>query len=126
MHLRCVYKMHPNYSKMLEYVKQILAVLPRSHVNVIIFGTLTGPRLVEACNSVRLIHTDLSNFLILTSYHGTFPMEEHLSLEEQKSIYQCHDRPTLANSQDRLSSIIHIHLRLLTLEAVGVLGCMVG
>jgi hypothetical protein len=48
---------------MLEYVKQVLAVLPRSHANVLIFGTLTGLRPVEACNSVRLIHTDLPNYL---------------------------------------------------------------
>jgi hypothetical protein len=51
------------YSKMLEYVKQVLAVLPRSHANIVIFGTLTGLRPVEACNSVRLVHTDLSNYL---------------------------------------------------------------
>ena len=52
-----------SYDKMLEYVKQVLAVLPHSHANVIIFGTLTGLRPIEACKSVRLIHTDLSNFL---------------------------------------------------------------
>ena len=52
-----------SYDKMLEYVKQVLAVLPRSHANVVIFGTLTGLRPVEACNSVRLIHTDLPNYL---------------------------------------------------------------
>jgi hypothetical protein len=51
------------YDKMLEYVKQLVAVLPRSHANVVIFGTLTGLRPVEACNSVRLIHTDLDNYL---------------------------------------------------------------
>jgi hypothetical protein len=33
-----------NYDKMLEYVKDVLAVLPRSHANVIIFGTLTDLR----------------------------------------------------------------------------------
>jgi hypothetical protein len=52
-----------SYDKMLEYVKQVLAVLPRSHANVIMFGTLTGLRPVEACNSVRLIHTNLPNYL---------------------------------------------------------------
>jgi len=52
-----------SYDKMLEYIKQLLAVLPRSHANVVIFATLTGLRPVEACNSVRLIHTDLSNYL---------------------------------------------------------------
>jgi hypothetical protein len=41
-----------SYDKMLEYVKQLLAVLPRSHANVVLFGTLTGLRPVEACNSV--------------------------------------------------------------------------
>ena len=51
------------FNKMLEYVKQILAVLPSSHANVIVFGTLTGLRPVEACKSVQLIHTDLSNYL---------------------------------------------------------------
>jgi hypothetical protein len=52
-----------SYNKMLEYVKQVLAVLPRSHANVVIFATLTGLRPVEACKSVQLIHTDLSNYL---------------------------------------------------------------
>jgi len=51
------------YDKMLGYLKQILAVLPRSHANVVIFGTLTGLRPVEACKSVQLIHGDLSNYL---------------------------------------------------------------
>jgi len=54
-----------SYNKMLEYVKQVLAVLPRSHADVIMVGTLTGLRPVEACNSVRLIHTHLSNYLNL-------------------------------------------------------------
>jgi intergrase/recombinase len=52
-----------DYNKMLDYVKQILAVLPRSHANVIMVATLTGLRPVEACKSVRLIHTDLSDYL---------------------------------------------------------------
>ncbi len=52
-----------SYDKMLEYVKHVLAILPRSHANVVMFGTLTGLRPVEACHSVRLIHTDLSNYL---------------------------------------------------------------
>ena len=52
-----------SYDKMLEYVKEILTVLLRSHANVIIFGTLTGLRPVEACKSVQLIHTYLSNYL---------------------------------------------------------------
>ncbi|MFL6495595.1 MAG: hypothetical protein ACJ703_04115 [Nitrososphaera sp.] len=52
-----------NYDKMLEYVKQILTILPRSHAKVVIFGTLTGLRPIEACKSVQLIHTDLSNYL---------------------------------------------------------------
>ena len=51
------------YNKMLEYVKQVLALLPRSHGNVIIFGTLIGLRPVEACKSIQLIHTDISNYL---------------------------------------------------------------
>jgi hypothetical protein len=52
-----------SYNEMLEYVKHILAVLPRSHASGIIFGTLTGLRPVEACKSVQLIHTDLPNYL---------------------------------------------------------------
>jgi hypothetical protein len=52
-----------NYSKMLEYIKQVLSMLPRSHANVITFATLTGLRPVESCNSVQLIHRDLSNYL---------------------------------------------------------------
>jgi hypothetical protein len=52
-----------DYNKMLEYIKQILAVLPSSHANVITFATLTGLRPVEACKGVQLIHTDLSNYL---------------------------------------------------------------
>jgi intergrase/recombinase len=52
-----------SYDKMLEYVKQVLSMLPRSHANVITFATLTGLRPVEACKSVQLIHTDLSNYL---------------------------------------------------------------
>jgi hypothetical protein len=52
-----------SYNKMLEYVKDILTVLPCSHANVIIFATLTGLRPIEACKSVQLIHTDLSNYL---------------------------------------------------------------
>jgi hypothetical protein len=52
-----------SYDKMLEYVKQVLAVLPHSHAHVIIFATLTGLRPIEACKSVQLIHTDLSNYL---------------------------------------------------------------
>jgi hypothetical protein len=51
------------YNKMLEYVKQVPALLPRSHANVIIFGTLIGLRPVEACKSIQLIHTDISNYL---------------------------------------------------------------
>jgi hypothetical protein len=51
------------YDKMVEYVKQILAVLPRSHANVVIFGTLTGLRPIEACKSVQLIHANLSDYL---------------------------------------------------------------
>jgi intergrase/recombinase len=52
-----------SYDKMLEYVKQVLAVLPHSHAHVIIFATLTGLRPIEACKSVQLIHTDLANYL---------------------------------------------------------------
>jgi hypothetical protein len=52
-----------SYDKMLEYIKRVLAVLPRSHANVVIFGTLTGLRPIEACKSVQLIHADLSNYL---------------------------------------------------------------
>ena len=52
-----------SYDKMLEYVKRVLSVLPYSHANVIIFATLTGLRPIEACKSVQLIHTDLSNYL---------------------------------------------------------------
>jgi hypothetical protein len=48
---------------MMEYVKHILAVLPRSHANVIIFGTLTGLRPIEACKSVQIIQTNLPNYL---------------------------------------------------------------
>jgi hypothetical protein len=51
------------YDKMMEYVKQVLPILPRSHANVLIFATLTGLRPVEACKSVQLIHTDLANYL---------------------------------------------------------------
>jgi intergrase/recombinase len=51
------------YNKMLEYIKQVLAVRPRSHANIVVFGTLTGLRPVEACKSVQLTHTDLSNYL---------------------------------------------------------------
>jgi hypothetical protein len=51
------------YNKMLEHIKQILRILPRSHASVIVFGTLTGLRPVEACKNVPLIHTDLSNYL---------------------------------------------------------------
>jgi hypothetical protein len=51
------------YDKMMEYVKHILAVLPRSHANVIIFGTLTGLRPIEACKSVQIIQTNLPNYL---------------------------------------------------------------
>jgi hypothetical protein len=52
-----------DYNKMLEYIRQILAVLPRSHANLIIFGTLTGLRPIEACKSIQLIHADFSNYL---------------------------------------------------------------
>jgi hypothetical protein len=52
-----------SYDNMLKYVKQVLAILPRSHANVVIYGTLTGLRPIEACKSVQLIHTDLSNYL---------------------------------------------------------------
>jgi hypothetical protein len=34
-----------SYNKMLEYIKQLLTVLPRSHANVVIFAALTGLRL---------------------------------------------------------------------------------
>jgi hypothetical protein len=51
------------YNKMLEYTKQVLSILPRSHANVLMFATLTGLRPIEACKSVQLIHTDLSDYL---------------------------------------------------------------
>jgi hypothetical protein len=51
------------YNNMLNYVKQVLAVLPLSHASVGMFGTLTGLRPIEVCKSVQLIHTDLPNYL---------------------------------------------------------------
>ena len=52
-----------SYDKMIEYVKQVLSMLPHLHANVIMFATLTGLRPIEVCSSVHLIHTDLSNYL---------------------------------------------------------------
>ena len=102
------------YNKMLEYVKQILVVLPRAHANVIVFGTLTGLRPMEACKSVQLIHTDLSNYRNFELHLRVFQMEEYLHKKQKKYQLLVYDRSTLANSQDHRSSIIYIHLRLLT------------
>jgi hypothetical protein len=66
------------YNKMLEYIKLLLAVLPRSRANVVVFETLTGRRPVEACNSVELIHTDLSYYLNSDLYLGTLQVEGRL------------------------------------------------
>ena len=41
-------------------------------------------------------------------------MERHFHKNHQKIVYQRHDRPTLADSQDGRPSIIYIHIRLLT------------
>lgn len=76
-----------SYDKMLEYVKQVLAVLPCSHANVIIFATLTGLRPIEACKSVQLIHTDLSNYLNPDLYLRAFQMEGHLHKKNKKILY---------------------------------------
>jgi intergrase/recombinase len=51
------------FDKMLEYIKQVLELLPRSHANVILFDALTGLRPNEACHSIRLMRTDLPNYL---------------------------------------------------------------
>jgi hypothetical protein len=76
------------YNKMLEYIKQVLAVLPRSHANIVVFGTLRGLRPIEACKSVQLIHT---HFVQLPQsrplYLGTFQMEGHLHKNYQKIVY---------------------------------------
>ena len=102
------------YNKMLEYVKHLLATLPRSHANVVVFGTLTGLLPVEACNSVLLIHTNLSNYLNLDLYLGTFQMERHLHKKNKKIIYSVMTDRLLQIAKDadaQSYTSIHAYLR---------------
>jgi hypothetical protein len=75
------------YDKMLVYVKHVLSMLPRSDASVIMFATLTGLRPVEACNSVRLIHTDLSNYLNSDLLSWNISNGRTSSQEAQKILY---------------------------------------
>jgi hypothetical protein len=104
-----------SYNKMLEYVKQVLAVLPRSHANVVIFGTLTGLRPVEACKSVQLIHTDLAIYL-----NSDLFILEHFKWKDifirttKKSFISVMTDRLLQIAKTAGPSIIYIHIRILT------------
>jgi len=52
-----------NYSSMINWLNDTCSKLPKSYSNILIYNTLTGLRPVEACNSISLIHKDLSNYL---------------------------------------------------------------
>src|SRR5581483_2484727 len=52
-----------NYPSMLQWLKDVCRKIPEEYANILIFNTLTGLRPSEACQSISLIQTDLSNYM---------------------------------------------------------------
>jgi hypothetical protein len=52
-----------NLSSMLHWLKDTVTTLPKSYSNILVYDALTGLRPDEACQSVRLIHNHLDNYL---------------------------------------------------------------
>jgi hypothetical protein len=50
-------------SSMIAWVKELHSKLPKSYGNMLIYGTLTGLRPQEACESIRLLKNDCNNYL---------------------------------------------------------------
>ncbi len=51
------------YSIMVKWLKDTCSKLPKAFGNILIYNTLTGLRPTEACESIRLIHENLDDYL---------------------------------------------------------------
>jgi hypothetical protein len=58
-----IYTSKNQCKKMIEWVTAAARVLAKERANILFFNTLTGLRPSEAIKSIRLIHTDLDNYL---------------------------------------------------------------
>jgi intergrase/recombinase len=51
-----------NYQSMTNWVRKVCRILPKDYANIIMYCTLTGLRPSEACESIRLIHTQCDSY----------------------------------------------------------------
>ena len=63
---------------MLKWLKDTISKLPKFDANILIYCTITRLRPTEACHSIKLIQTDLDNYLNKDSM-----MLEHFKYPEQ-------------------------------------------
>ncbi|HXG05773.1 MAG TPA: integrase [Nitrososphaera sp.] len=63
-----------NYRVMIEWLQRACASVPRSYANLLLFDALTGLRADEACQSIRLLHSNKGDYL----------NKEHMILEHYK------------------------------------------
>jgi poly(A) polymerase Pap1 len=52
-----------DYSSMMDWLKNAIKFLPKTHSNILIFCTLTGLRADESFKSIELFHRDKINYL---------------------------------------------------------------
>jgi intergrase/recombinase len=52
-----------SFDTMLMWLRRCVDKLPKTDSNILLYCTLTGLRPTEACESIKLIHTDLDNYL---------------------------------------------------------------
>jgi len=65
-----------NYSSMVLWLKTAFHELPNNYGNILLYCTLTGLRPDEACNSIKLIHNNLDNYMnkkSMTLEHFRYP-----------------------------------------------------
>ena len=58
-----MFNSNQTYSYMIKWLKDTCSKLPKDYGNILIYNALTGLRPTEACESIRLIHEDLNNYL---------------------------------------------------------------
>lgn len=58
-----IFNNEKNYSAMLNWLKDVIAQIPKPYANILIYNTLTGLRPAEACQSIALIQGNLQNYL---------------------------------------------------------------
>jgi intergrase/recombinase len=64
-------------AEMIEYVKQVMKILPKDQANTFVTATLLGLRADEACNSIRLIKENAQDY-----YNAELGLLQHYKFKE--------------------------------------------